>query len=296
MTNWLSPLLSPEELGASDRHAAELGTPGFTLMLRAGRALATAAAAALPSGRIAVLCGPGNNGGDGLVAAQALHEAGREVLVLLTRAAESYRGDAALARDATEVPTHAFSPELLRTATGAIDALLGTGATGPARGAELAAIEALVEAGLPVVACDVPSGTNAATGAVEGPAVGAIRTVTFHRPSPGHLVRPAKGHVGTLQVVDIGIPAGAPIEPQTSALRDAVLRALPGRGGDSHKYAAGAVVVLAGGEKYPGAGLLAVRGAQRAGAGYVTAVVSEPAVPLVRAAAPEAIVRPFPDR
>ncbi len=295
LPSWLAPLLSPEELGISDRFAVEQGVRGFDLMLRAGRALAVAAASQLPGGRIAVLCGPGNNGGDGLVAAQALHEAGRDVIVLITRGADGYRGDAALARDACSLPLRAFEPTLLDGATGAIDALLGTGATGAPRNPELEVIRTVAERGLPVIACDLPTGIDAATGEILGEAIQAIRTVTFHRPSPGHVVRPAKGRVGVLQVVDIGIPAGAPVTSQTGALTDAVLRALPTRGGDSHKYAAGAVVVLAGGAKYPGAGLLCVRGAQRAGAGYVTAVVSEPAVALVRGAAPEAIVQAFPD-
>jgi NAD(P)H-hydrate epimerase len=296
LPHWLAPLLSPGELGASDRFASEdHGIPGIELMERAGTALAHAAAAALPSGRIAVLCGPGNNGGDGLVAARALQAAGRDVVVLLTRDADAYRGDAALARDRCGLPLVPFVADELDGVIGVIDALLGTGATGAPRGPELAAIQAVAARALPVVACDLPSGIGAATGAVEGDAIRAVRTVTFHRPSPGHVVRPAKGYVGALQVVDIGIPAGAPIQPQTGAIRDTIFGALQTRAGDSHKYAAGAVVVLAGGHRYPGAGLLAVRGAQRGGAGYVTAVVSEPAVALVRGAAPEAIVQPFPE-
>lgn len=292
---WLDPLLEPAELRAGDAYAIdELGTPGIMLMRRAGSVLANAAAAALPRGRIAVVCGPGNNGGDGLVAADVLHERGRDVVVLTTRDPAGYRGDAALARDACGAPLMPFAPALLDDCTGAIDALLGTGASGPPHGAELQAIDALTASGLPVVACDVPSGIDASSGAVAGSAVRAIRTVTFHRPSPGHVVRPAKGYVGALEVVDIGVPDGGPIWPQTGALLDAVLAELPARGGDAHKYAAGAVVVIAGGEQYPGAGVLAVRGAQRAGAGYVTAVVSAAAAALVHAAAPEVIVRPWP--
>ena len=292
---WLAPLLSPQELGASDRFAIDAcGVPGFSLMLRAGGELGRAALATLPAGPVAVICGPGNNGGDGLVAAKVLHEAGREVFVLTTREPSGYRGDAALARDACPVPLEPFSAARLSEATGAIDAMLGTGATGAVRGTELEVIRALDATGTPVVACDLPTGIDAATGAVLGEAVTAIRTVTFHRPSPGHLVRPAKAHVGALQVVDIGIPAGAPIEPRTGALTDALIRVLRSRDGDAHKYAAGAVVVLAGGARYPGAAALSVRGAQRGGAGYVTAVVSPEAVPLVRSTAPEAIVQPFP--
>lgn len=296
--SWLADLLLPAELGASDRWAIDdLGTPGIELMERAGAALARAASQTLPSGPVAVLCGPGNNGGDGLIAARLLAAAGRDVRVLLSKDAGAFRGDAAIARDrAAGLRLAPFSSDALDGVTGVIDALLGTGASGAPRGIVLEAIEAARDRQLPVVACDVPSGVDAATGEVPGAAFTAIRTVTFHRPSPGHLIRPAKDHVGRLVVADIGIPAsGAPIEPRHGVLRDTILDALPTRTGTAHKYAAGAVVVIAGGATYPGAGVLAVRGAQRGGAGYVTAVTSAEAAPLVRGASPEAIVRVWPD-
>ncbi|MEH3055311.1 MAG: NAD(P)H-hydrate dehydratase [Patulibacter minatonensis] len=299
LPGWLAPLLLPDELGASDRYAiTDHGIPGIDLMERAGAALAHVAASALPAGPIAVLCGSGNNGGDGFVAARILRASGREVRVLLTREASAARGDAAIALERLGTDGllgPAALSEALEGATGAIDALLGTGASGPPSGAAAAAIAALVASALPVVACDLPSGIDAATGEVPGAAVRALATVTFHRRSPGHVILPAKEHVGRLSVVDIGIPAGAPIAPATGAIRDAVLAELPTRGADSHKYAAGAVAVVAGSPQYPGAAVLAVRGAQRAGAGYVTAVVGEPAVGLVRQASPEAIVRPWPE-
>lgn len=298
LPTWAAPLLLPNELGASDRYAIDgCGIPGIDLMERAGAALAQAAARTLPPGPIAVLCGSGNNGGDGFIAARVLREAGREVRVLITRDPQELRGDAAIAfeRLGEGDPFRAAQlQEALRGASGAIDALLGTGASGAPRGAAAAAIEALGALRLPVVACDVPSGVDAATGEVPGVAIAAVATVTFHRPSPGHLIHPGKGHAGRLVVADIGIPAGAPVVPHHGVLRDAVRAALPTRGADSHKYAAGAVVVLAGAPDYPGAAVLAVRGAQRAGAGYVTAIVGEPAVDLVRLQSPEAIVRAWP--
>lgn len=295
--SWVSDLLLPAELGASDRWAIDvLGTPGIELMERAGAALAAAAAQALPSGPIAVLCGPGNNGGDGLIAARLLDAAGRDARVLLAKDADAFTGDAALARDRCGLPFALFDEAALDDVTGVIDALLGTGAFGAPRGVVLDAIDAVAARGLPVVACDLPSGVDAATGEVPGAAFTAVRTVTFHRPSPGHLIRPAKGHVGELVVADIGISgAGAPVSPTHGALRDTIVRALPTRSGTAHKYAAGAVVVIGGGAKYPGAGVLAVRGAQRAGAGYVTALTSAEAAPLVRGASPEAIVQIWPD-
>lgn len=294
LEQWLAPLLTPAELAASDRHAIEAGTSGIVLMERAGAALSETALSVLPPGRIVVLCGPGNNGGDGLIAAELLARAGREVTVAATRDPAGYRGDAALARDRCTVAIEAFSAELLDGAAGAIDALLGTGATGPPRGAENDAIQALTATGLPVVACDLPSGVDAAGGTVPGPAVDAVCTVTFHRPSPGHLVHPAKGHVGRLVVADIGLPARVPgVDARCGAIRDAAVRALPGRSALSHKYSAGAVLVAAGSDSYPSAALLSVRGAQRAGAGYVTAYVPQPAGALIHARTPEVIVRPW---
>lgn len=296
--SWVADLLLPAELGASDRWAIDdLGIAGIELMERAGAALAGAALQILPSGPIAVLCGPGNNGGDGLIAARLLAAAGRDVKVLLSKDAGAFRGDAAIARDrAAGLPLPQFSGDALDGVTGVIDAMLGTGAAGAPRGVVLEAIEAVGSRGLPVVACDVPSGVDASSGEVPGTAFTASCTVTFHRPSPGHLIRPGKDHVGRLVVADIGIPAtGAPIDPRHGVLRDAIFDALPTRTGTAHKYAAGAVVVVAGGAKYPGAGVLAVRGAQRGGAGYVTAVTSAEAAPLIRRASPEAIVQVWPD-
>jgi ADP-dependent NAD(P)H-hydrate dehydratase / NAD(P)H-hydrate epimerase len=299
LPGWLAPLLLPAELVASDRYAIERrGIPGIELMERAGAALARAASSVLPGGPVVVLCGAGNNGGDGFIAARILREAGRDVRVVLTSDPAAARGDAALALARLGTGGVLGIDDLdtaLHGATGAIDALLGTGTTGAPRGGVLAAIEALRASGLPVVACDLPSGIDAATGEVPGDAVQAAVTVTFHRPSPGHVVHPAKACVGQLVVADIGIPAGAPIDPHHGATRDCVARALPARGAGSHKYVAGAVVVVAGSPEYPGAAVLAVRGAQRAGAGYVTAVVGAPAVALVRGSSPEAIVRPWPE-
>lgn len=299
LPSWLSPLLLPGELGASDRYAIDAcGIPGIELMERAGRALAEAALRAIPAGPVAVLCGGGNNGGDGLIAARVLRAAGREVRLHCTRAPSELRGDAAVAWERLgETPVlHAPTPaEALAGAAGAIDALLGTGARGAPTGATRDAIGALLASAVPVVACDLPSGIDASTGEVPGVAVRAAVTVTFHRPSPGHVIHPAKAHVGRLEVIDIGIPAGAPIAPTHGAIRAAALAALPARGEQSHKYAAGAIVVIAGSVRYPGAAVLAVRGAQRAGAGYVTAATREPAGQLVRGRSPEVIVQPLPE-
>lgn len=291
---WLAPLLLPDELGASDQFAIAQGIAGFTLMQRAAAHLARTALAVLPAGPIAVLCGPGNNGGDGLVAAQLLHDAGRDVRVLATRDPNGYRGDAALARDACTLPIEPWQQDALTGAASAIDALLGTGATGAPRGVEADAVRALASASIPVVACDLPTGVDAATGVVPGVAVEAKVTVTFHRPSPGHVIRPGKHHTGRLIVADIGIPEGAPVRPSAGLLRDAVAQLLPTRAGDSHKFSAGSVVVVGGAPRYPGAAVLAARGAQRGGAGYVIAATAPSAATALHAAAPEVISWPWP--
>lgn len=295
LPGWLAPLLLPEELRASDVHAIETcGIPGIQLMERAGAALAEAALRHLPAGPIAVLCGPGNNGGDGLVAARLLHARGREVRVLCTRPVDAYRGDAALAAaalaGAVEIEPFGALSRILAHATGAIDALLGTGATGAPRGPEAEVIDALLASGLPVLACDLPSGVDSATGEQASCSVRAVATVTFHRASPGHLIHPGKAATGRLEVADIGIPAGAPIAPTVGAIRERVVAELPRRGAGTHKYSAGHVLVIAGSAQYPGAALLTVRGAQRAGAGYVTALADAASIPALHQAAPEAVV------
>jgi NAD(P)H-hydrate epimerase len=269
---WLEPLPDAEAMRATDRWAIEVrGIPSPALMERAGEGLARVAAAHAPSGRIAVVCGKGNNGGDGYVAARLLRGAGREVDVLAVWPPEELRGDAAeQARALTGPAPVPFDAGRLQGAAAIVDAVLGTGFSGEAREPARSAIEAMDAAAVPVVAADVPSGVDASTGEVAGPAVRAAATATFHRAKPGLWINPGKGHAGTVEVIDIGIPDGAPGEPWAALIGDGVLAEVPRRGAASTKFSSGTVVVAGGSRGLTGAPSMAALAAMRAGAGYVT--------------------------
>jgi NAD(P)H-hydrate epimerase len=245
--SWLEPLPDAEQQRAIDRWAIEdLGMEH--LMEHAGSGLADVVARVAPSGRVVAVCGKGNNGGDGRIAARRLHEAGREVSVL-------------------EDP---FDLEQLDGAGVIIDALLGTGFEGEPRPPLDAVIRAINAAGAPVVATDMPSGVNGSTGEIAAGAVRATATATFHAAKPGLYVHPGKAHAGEIHVVEIGIPAGAPVRPQVGRILPAVLDGLPHRTAESTKFSSGTVVVIGGSPGLTGAPALAASAAQRAGAGYVT--------------------------
>lgn len=218
------------------------------LMEKAGAGLADVVARTVPSGRVAVACGKGNNGGDGRIAARVLRAAGREVDVL-------------------EAP---FALERLEGAAVVVDALLGTGFSGAPRDPLDRVIAAINACGAPVVACDVPSGVNGTDGSVAGAAVRARATATFDTAKVGLWVHPGKACAGEVTVVDIGIPAERPGAPAARLIGADVLRDLPGRGADSTKFSSGTVVVVGGSPGLTGAPVLAAMAAQRAGAGYVT--------------------------
>lgn len=278
LPGWLDPLPGAAEQRAADRWAIEeLGIPGLELMERAGAGLAEAVAARAPTGRVVVVAGTGNNGGDGLVAARLLRGLGREVDVLALGDPAGWRGDAAanLERLPGEPPDR-FEAAALDGAAAVVDAMLGTGFSGaprePVAGA-IAAVNAAGEAGVAVVACDVPSGVDASTGEAPGAAVAADATVTFAAAKPGLWIAPGKRLAGALTVVDIGIPRGAPGEAAIGLITPRVLELVPRRGADSTKFTAGSVLVCGGSTGLSGAPALAALAAARAGAGYVTAAV-----------------------
>ena len=267
---WLQPLPTAEEMRAIDRWAIEdRGVPSLELMERAGEGLAAVVARRVPPGRIVVVCGKGNNGGDGLVASRLLRQAGRQLDVLAVAPLEELRGDAAeqLRRLPGEPPAP-FDAGRLQGAGGIVDALLGTGATGPPR--EPAVIEAMNAAGAPIVAADVPSGVDASTGEVAGPAVRAVATATFHLAKPGLWIHPGKAHAGDVEAIDIGIPKQTPIEPCIGLIRPDVLDEMPHRTPESTKFSSGVVFVIGGSSGLTGAPTMAAMAAMRAGAGYVT--------------------------
>jgi ADP-dependent NAD(P)H-hydrate dehydratase / NAD(P)H-hydrate epimerase len=245
------------------------------LMERAGEGLARAVADAAAGGDVVVVCGGGNNGGDGYVVARLLHGAGRSVRVLFTSDPAKLQGDAAAMRDALPdglVP-EPFSAPGLEGAAVVVDAMLGTGFSGAPRGEVADAIEAINRSEAVVVAADVPSGVDAATGAVEADAVRADVTATFHAAMPGLWILPGKAHAGDVELIDIGIPDGGPAQPWIGLIGAGILSSYPRRGQDSTKFASGHVLVAGGARGLTGAPTLASMAAMRAGAGYVTACV-----------------------
>jgi ADP-dependent NAD(P)H-hydrate dehydratase / NAD(P)H-hydrate epimerase len=288
-------LLSTAEMAEADRLTIAGGVAGLALMERAGRAVADCVAAREPPGsRIVVVAGPGNNGGDGFVAARILAERGYRVRVLLLGGRERLRGDAALAAQRWQGPTEAAAPAALSPADVVIDALFGAGLDRPVEGAPRAMIEAM-NAGPSVYAVDLPSGINGTTGAVMGLAVNAAETVTFFRRKLGHLLLPGRLHCGKIHVTDIGIPAKvlADIKPRTFANAPELWRTMfpvPQAGG--HKYLRGHAVVVSGGPSSTGAARLAARGALRAGAGLVTIASPRAALPVNAAASLAVMVHP----
>jgi hydroxyethylthiazole kinase-like uncharacterized protein yjeF len=274
--DWLEPLLDAERMRATDRWAIEQqSVPSLELMERAGSALAGIAQELAPSGPIVILAGAGNNGGDGLVAARVLREAGREVDVVFAGSAEKLTGDARANLDRLPgEPPRVLDGALRSDAALVIDALLGTGATGEPRGPVGEAIATIAATGARVLATDVPSGVDASSGEVAGIAVTAAATVTFHAAKPGLWIEPGKHHAGRVHVTDIGIPQGAPEEADVGLIRDEpLLQRLPRRAVGATKFTSGQVLVAGGSAGLTGAPCMAALGAQRAGAGYVTAAI-----------------------
>ncbi len=284
-------LLTPPQMALADRLTIEGGTPGIDLMENAGRAVADSVVARAHSGPVLVVAGPGNNGGDGFVAARLLTESGREVRLMLIGGRERLKGDAALAAERWGRPIESADPAKLGTPAVIVDALFGAGLDRPVEGIARALIEAINAAGVPVVSVDLPSGINGETGAVMGAAVKATETVTFFRRKPGHLLLPGREHCGPVKVADIGISSAVlrEIRPQAFANEPPLwIAAFPQAASGGHKYDRGHAVVVSGEMPTTGAAKLAARGALRIGAGLVT--IASPNSALVAHAAESAAV------
>jgi NAD(P)H-hydrate epimerase len=297
MSDWLDPLFEAAEMRAVDAWAIdEQGVPSLDLMERAGVGLARVTAAAARPGPVRVLVGKGNNGGDGLVVARLLREEGREVDVLTIAPPEELRGDARanLERLPGAAP-EPFAPERLDGSGAIVDALLGTGFEGTPREPVASAIAAMNECDAPVVACDMPSGVNASTGEVEGEAVRAVATATFHGSKVGLHVEPGKSHAGEVEVVEIGIPRGAPGAAKAGLISERVLGLYPHRERTGSKFTSGVVVIAGGSAGLTGAPTMAARAAQRAGAGYVQVAVPAPAQQAIDMRLLEQMSRGLPD-
>ncbi|MDX6651581.1 MAG: ADP-dependent NAD(P)H-hydrate dehydratase / NAD(P)H-hydrate epimerase [Solirubrobacterales bacterium] len=277
MEDWLTPLYDAEGMRAIDAWAIEQrGVPSLELMEAAGEAIAQAIEGLAGEGPIRVVCGKGNNGGDGLVAARRLAATGFEVEALLLWPAAELSPDAGanLRRfDGRVVERPADLAAALAGSGAIVDAIFGTGFEGAPRDPAAAAIEAINGAEAKVVAADIASGVDASTGEVEGVAVEAEVTVALHAAKLGHWIAPGKWASGAVRVVSIGVPNGAPGEPAAGLIGDAALAGLPRRDERSTKFSSGQVVVVGGSRGLTGAVCLAADGAARAGAGYVTVVV-----------------------
>jgi NAD(P)H-hydrate epimerase len=297
-------LLSAAQMRALDAHViGDLGVPGPTLMERAGRAVADAVADLLGAapGPVVILCGKGNNGGDGLVAARLLHAAHRVVRVVLPFPPEALSPDARVMFDrAAGVPLSAtIDDDALAAAAVVVDALLGTGVRGAAQGviADLIDRTNRLRDGRGVLAVDLPSGVDTDTGQVAGPAMRAAHTLTLAAPKPALVLHPAAALVGAWRVADIGFPPDVLAAwPQAGEITEAAQAAawLPPRPATAHKMGVGAALVIAGSYGMTGAAAMACTAAYRAGAGLVRLALPAPLVPALNAVLTEVVFRPLP--
>lgn len=289
MEPWLSPLYDADGMRAVDRWAIEeVGVPSLELMEAAGRAVAEAIGELAPDGPVRIVCGKGNNGGDGLVAARYLREAGFEIEVLLLWRADELSGDAAanLERFPAEHVDAGFASRLADSGA-IVDAIFGTGFSGEPRQPARAAIEAINGCGAQVVACDIASGVDASSGEVAGVAVEADLTVSFHAAKLGHRVAPGKWQSGELRVAPIGIPPDAPARPTAGTIDASVLELAPRRGAHSTKFSSGQVTIAGGSRGLTGAVRMSSLAAIRAGAGYATVAVPADLEPIFEQGQPE---------
>lgn len=306
-------LVTASEMRELERRAVqEAGLPTLLLMEHAGRAVAQVVWKLVRErggSRVAVVCGKGNNGGDGMCAARHLANAGLSVRVYLLARDQDVEGDAAtnlraLRAAGVEVDNVVGAVDTALKAVGAaadlvVDAIFGTGFRGSPMGLAARAIEAINEAQKPVVAVDVPSGLDADTGKVEGPCVRAHVTVTMGLPKVGLLVYPGASYCGEVVVADLGLPRKLVLDAAFLLTEVAtafqVARLLPPRAPDTHKGTYGRVLVVAGSARFPGAPKLAALGALRCGAGLVRLLVPECIFPAAAASALEFMPAALPD-
>lgn len=289
-------LLTVEQMYRADAATMAAGLPGSQLMDNAGRAVAEAVQARWQPRPVLVCCGPGNNGGDGFVAARYLRAAGWPVRLALLGARDALKGDAALQGAQWSGEVLPLDPSLLTDGDLVIDALFGAGLSRPLDGTAAATVQALREGGQEAVAVDIPSGVAGDSGQTLGPhAVDAKLTVTFCRKKPAHLLLPARLLCGELLVADIGIPNSCLADLGIMAWQNepALWRAArPRRQLGDHKYRFGHGLVV-GGELMTGAGRLAARAALRIGAGLVTVACPQAVLPIYALSSASLITQPL---
>jgi hydroxyethylthiazole kinase-like uncharacterized protein yjeF len=292
-------LLTAKDMSEAERLAIAGGVPGMTLMENAGSAVAEEVSRRFPDARnVTVLCGPGNNGGDGFVASRLLQEKGYTVRLGLLGDVSRLLGDAAAMAKRWNGAIEALSGDLLEGAEIIVDGLFGAGLARDIEGEAAKLIEAVNNSAIPVIAIDVPSGIDGTTGAVRGVAIDALATVTFVRLKPGHLLYPGRSYCGDTILTDIGIPASVldTIGPKTFANEPELwLDDFPWPEATGHKYRRGHSVVVSGPLWSTGAARLSARGALRAGSGLVTVASPADALAVNAAQLTAIMVRPCED-
>lgn len=294
-------VLTVAEMARADAAAIEAGAAGEALMAAAGATVADEVLRRFPAGAVAVLCGPGNNGGDGFVAARVLRDRGRTVRVALLGDRGRLKGDASIHAQRWTGPVEPLGTASLDGAGVVVDALFGAGLSRPLEGAALDVVRDINARALPCVAVDVPSGVFGDTGQVLGGEAGAAprchATVTFFRKKPAHLLLPGRSLCGDVTVAQIGIGSQvlSVIQPRCHENAPALWQArFPWPRPDGHKYRRGHAVVIGGGTM-TGAGRLAARTAARAGAGLVTVAAPAAALPVYALAAHAVILTKLDD-
>lgn len=293
-------LLTPEEMGACDAAAAASGLDSFALMERAGQAVAAAALRHFgETRRFAVLCGPGNNGGDGYVAARALHDSGGNVALFHFGDPEKLKGDALTARMPCPLPSAPLAEFVPEDGDLVVDAIFGAGLARDVPPEVAGVIEAVTAADVPVLAVDLPSGLCGRRGMALGAAFKANRTLTFMARKPGHLLLPGRILCGETGVFDIGIPHRLVRSAWGGKLRINDPRwwqgAIPSEGADAYKFKRGHLVVFSGDAWKTGAARLSARSGFRAGAGLVTLASPRDALPVNAPALTAVMLREIDD-
>ncbi len=277
----MTEVLSVPQMYAADRAAMAGGISGEVLMEAAGREVAAAILEKFGAQPTAILCGPGNNGGDGFVIARHLKKAGVKVRLALLGERAKLKGDAAVMARRWRGKVMPLGVDVLEGAGLVVDGLFGAGLARAVKGPARAVLVAAADRGLPIIAVDTPSGVHGDSGQVLGYAPQAAMTVTFFRPKAGHLLYPGRSLCGELRVADIGIPSSVlpEIQPKTWLNQpDIWLPSWPPLGPGGHKYSRGHAVVLSGGPGKTGAARLAAGAALRVGAGLVTVASPKGAV------------------
>lgn len=295
MKSGYSELLRVDEMYAADAAAIRGGVSGIQLMQSAGEAISDAIKQRWTACAVTILCGPGNNGGDGFVVARLLSESGWPVRLGLIGQCEALKGDAAHHASLWQGPVESLSLELLDDCSVVVDALYGAGLTRPVDGIAADLIDEINRRNMACVAVDVPSGIDGNTGEIRGVAPKSTLTVSFFRAKPGHYLYPGRGLCGEIVIADIGIPDSvlSDINPQVRLNTPlSWVDNIPVPGPDSHKYNRGHTLI-SGGELMTGAARMAAMAARRIGSGMVTLAVPPSVVPIYACSNPGNLIVPL---